>query len=112
MSVGPALIELPGTLDLRRRLLEAALKPGAANQMFAIQIANGGWPIQPELVPLLERLSEVEDPHLRMRAASMLQGVSPADARVERLLARLREDAVSVVREAARPRGKPGSDTE
>lgn len=103
MLVGSALIELPATFELRRQLLEAALRPGAARPVIAAQIANGHWPIQPELFPWLERLAEHPDPQLRAHAGGMLRGISPRDPRVDRLLERMRQDQVSVVRESARP---------
>lgn len=102
MLVGSALIELPSTFELRRQLLEAALRPGAARPVIAAQIANGHWPIQPELFPWLERLAEHPDPQLRMHAGAMLRGISPPDPRVDHLLERMRQDQVSVVRESAR----------
>lgn len=101
MAVAPALIELPGTLELRRRLLEAALRPRAANRMYAVQMANT-WPVQSELLPWLERLAVSEEPYVRMRVALMLHGIPQRTLPVERLLAQLEADQVSVVREAAR----------
>jgi hypothetical protein len=103
MLVGSALIELPATVELRRQLLEAAMRPGAARPVIAAQIANGHWPIQPELFPWLERLAEHPDPQLRAHAGAMLRGISPSDPRVDRLLERMRQDQVSVVRESTRP---------
>ncbi len=101
IAVGPALIELSDTPGLRRRLLEAALRPGAANRMYAVQFANT-WPVPGDLLPLLERLAEDEEPHVRMRVALMLHGIVDRTPKVQQLLVRLESDQVAVVREAAR----------
>jgi hypothetical protein len=100
-TVAPALIELATTVELRRLLLEAALRPQASNRMYALMVANN-WPIPLELLPLMEQLAQSEDPQIRMRIALMLHGIPVPTPAVERLLAQLAADQVSVVREAAR----------
>ncbi|MBN9693679.1 MAG: HEAT repeat domain-containing protein [Verrucomicrobia bacterium] len=99
--VAPALIELATTVELRRLLLEAALRPKASNRMYALMVANN-WPIPLEVLPLLEQLAQSEDPVIRMRVALMLHGIPERTPAVARLLAQLEADQVSVVREAAR----------
>lgn len=101
IEVGPALIELSHVPGLRQRLLEAALQPKAANRMYAVQFANT-WPVPGDLLPLLERLAQDEDPYVRMRVALMLHGIVDWTPPVEQLLARLDSDQVAIVREAAR----------
>ena len=100
-AVAPALIELATTVELRRLLLEAALRPQATNRMYALMVANN-WPIPLDLLPLMEQLAQSEDPLIRMRIALMLHGIPERTPAVARLLAQLEADQVSVVREAAR----------
>ncbi|HAB16037.1 MAG TPA: HEAT repeat domain-containing protein [Verrucomicrobiota bacterium] len=102
IAIAPALIESPGSISLRQQLLEAAARPDAANRMYAVQVATSPWPVPIELLPALERLSRSEDPMVRMRVAIMLHGIPVGDPRVDRLIAELEADQVSVVREAAR----------
>lgn len=113
IALGPALIEIPKMPALRLAFLEAASDPNAANRRFAIQFATQDWPVPPDLLPWLERLAGDADPTIRSQVASALHGIPSGNAAVERLIAQLQADQVSVVREAARSpyRSDPSGDT-
>lgn len=112
MVIGPALIEIPKMPALQMALLEAALPPSGSNRRFAVQFATMDWPVPVVLLPLLERLSRDPDAAVRSQVTSALQGIPGKVPAVERLLAELQADQVSVVREAARSRYRSEVDSE
>jgi len=108
--IAPILVQIPKMPAIRRALLESALDLRGANRRFAVQFACMDTPVPRDLLPLMDTLAGDADPAVRMQVAVGVRQMAPRDPAVERLLARLQADQVSVVREAARsayPRDLP-----